>query len=233
LSKVAQWLRKISSVNKLSLGLFITGIVCICWAVAHIQAQTVHSTYAEIGQSSTFPIQTTGLTTKHVASLESSQPIAASNAVKLLYPVRPVEGDVIGGLTIPSLRLKFPIIEGTNENDLKRGVGHFVQSVLPGEDNNSVLSGHRDTVFWQLGTLKVGDRLIVQTSAGTFTYVIKHIRIVQKDNRTVIVPTDHAVLTLSTCYPFIFVGAAPKRYIITSDLVSENEASVAASPSNR
>lgn len=220
MSKVNQLLRKLSLVNKLSLGLLIPGIVCICWAVVHIQAQTVHSTYTESGHSSTFPTQTRGLTTNHVAPMESSQPVTAANAVKLLYPVRPVEGDNIGSLTIPSLRLKFPIIEGTNENDLKKGVGHFAQSVLPGEDNNSVLSGHRDTVFWQLGTLKIGNQLIVQTSAGTFTYVISHIRIVQKDNKTVIVPTDHAVLTVTTCYPFIFIGAAPDRYILTADLVS-------------
>jgi sortase A len=220
LGKLDQLLRKLSLVNKLSLGLLISGIVCSCWAVANIQAQTVHSTYTESNHSSTFPPQTRGLMTNHVAPMESSQPVAAPTAVKLLYPVRPVEGDNIGSLTIPSIRLKLPIIEGTNENDLKRGVGHFAQSVLPGEDNNCVLSGHRDTVFSQLGTLKIGNQLIVQTSAGSFTYVISHIRIVQKDDKTVIVPTDHAVLTVTTCYPFILIGAAPDRYILTADLAS-------------
>jgi len=67
--------------------------------------------------------------------------------------------------------------------------------------------------------LEVGDRLIVQTSAGSFTYEISDIRIVDKDDRTVIVPTDHAVLTLSTCYPFNYVGSAPDRYIISADAV--------------
>jgi len=221
LSKVNSLLRKLSLVSKLSLGLLILGIICICWAVVHIQEQTVHSTYTEITHSSTIATQANGLRTNHGNPIESVQTVAAvSNIGKLLYPVRPVDGDNIGSLTIPLLRLKLPIFEGTNENDLKRGIGHFSQSVLPGEDNNSVLSGHRDTVFSQLGNLKIGDKLIVKTSAGTFTYVINHIRIVQKDDKTVIVPTNHAVLTLTTCYPFIFVGAAPERYILTANLES-------------
>jgi len=102
---------------------------------------------------------------------------------------------------------------------LYHGVGHFTQSVLPGEEDNCVLSGHRDTVFSGLGKMKLGDQLIVQTSAGTFTYEVSGIRIVDKDDRTVIVPTDHAVLTLTTCYPFIFFGDAPQRYIISADIV--------------
>ena len=91
--------------------------------------------------------------------------------------------------------------------------------MLPGEEDNCVLSGHRDTVFAKLGKLKIDDQLIVQTSAGTYTYEIKRIRIVDKDDKTVIVPADHAVLTLTTCYQFYFVGSAPDRYILTADLV--------------
>lgn len=125
----------------------------------------------------------------------------------------------MGSLSIPALKQKLPIIEGTGTDDLKKGVGHFIKSVLPGERDNCVLSGHRDTVFARLGELKIGDRLIVETSAGTYTYQIKRIRIVHKDDRTVIVPTDHAVLTVSTCYPFHYIGSAPDRYVLSADLV--------------
>jgi sortase A len=92
--------------------------------------------------------------------------------------------------------------------------------VLPGEKDNCVLSGHRDTVFAGLGKLKKGDLVIARTSAGAFTYRITGIRIVRSNDRTVIVPTDHAVLTLSTCYPFNYVGNAPKRYVLIADLVT-------------
>ena len=123
-------------------------------------------------------------------------------------------------MTIPALKQEFAIIQGTGTEELKKGVGHFLQSVLPGENDNCVLSGHRTNVFSKLGKLKIGDQLIVQTSAGTFTYEIKNIRIVDKDDQTVIVPTGHAVLTVTTCYPFIFTGAAPNRYIISADLLT-------------
>ena len=131
----------------------------------------------------------------------------------------PADG-TIGSLSIPALKQKWPIVQGTGDSELKKGVGHFIQSAMPGGDDNCVLSGHRTTVFAKLGKLTIGDRLIVQTSAGTFTYEIARIRIVHKDDLTVIVHTDHAVLTLTTCYPFVYVGSAPDRYIVSADLVA-------------
>jgi len=157
----------------------------------------------------------------------TSQALESSGAPvpqRVLYPDYPSAGDDIGTLSIPALEQQFPIVQGTGDAELKEGVGHFVQSVLPGENDNCVLSGHRDTVFSRLGDLKVGDRLVVKTSAGVFTYAISRIWIVDKDDRTVIVPTDHAVLTVSTCYPFHFVGHAPDRYILSADLVGSRRA---------
>ena len=140
-------------------------------------------------------------------------------ADKTFYPVNPAEGDNIGSLTIPALNRKLPIIQGTGDKELKEGVGHFTQSVLPGEEDNCVFSGHRETVFRQLGKLKIGDQLIVQTSAGTFTYEVNGTRIVHEDDKTVIVPTAHAVLTMTTCYPFYTPGYFPERYIVSAVLV--------------
>ena len=137
----------------------------------------------------------------------------------IVYSPYPRVGEVIGTISLPSLKQKLPIIEGTNEPELKRGVGHYVRSVLPGIVDNSVLAGHRDSVFSQLGKLAVGDPLVVRTAAGQFTYMVSKFRIVTADDRTVIVPTSSAVLTLSTCYPFRYIGNAPKRFIVTADLV--------------
>ena len=69
------------------------------------------------------------------------------------------------------------------------GVGHFVESALPGEDNNCVISGHRDTVFTKVGELQIGDSLIIETSVGIFTYEVTGTKIVEKDDDTIIVPT--------------------------------------------
>jgi sortase A len=132
---------------------------------------------------------------------------------------QPKVGSVIGSLTIPRLKRVIPIIEGTGTKELKKGVGHYIGSVLPGVSDNSVLAGHRDSVFRNLGELKLGDLLTVKTSYGNFVYEVHKIRIVTANDRTVIVPTPKAVLTLSTCYPFRFVGNAPKRYIVQAGLV--------------
>lgn len=151
----------------------------------------------------------------------SSEPISKKTTKKELYPVRPKTGEEIGELYIPKLKAKLPIFHGTNEDELEKGVGHFAGSVLPGENDNSVLSGHRDTVFRKLGQVGEGDLLIVRTSAGEFTYKVNKVRIVDEDDRTVIVPKPRATLTVSTCYPFDYIGAAPERYILVAYLSSK------------
>ena len=132
---------------------------------------------------------------------------------------KPKVGDVIGTLSIPKIKKTINIIEGTGTKELKLGVGHYVGSVLPGVSDNSVLAGHRDSVFRRLGEVKIGDLMTVRTSYGTFVYEVHKIRIVDANDRTVIVPTKDAVLTLSTCYPFRFIGNAPKRYIVQAGLI--------------
>lgn len=139
-----------------------------------------------------------------------------------LYPEQPKEGQRIGKITVPKLGITIPIYEGTDEAELEKGVGHFSESVLPGENNNSVLSGHRDTVFRRLGEVEEGEILIVQTSAGEFTYRVKKIRIVDADDTTVIVPKPEASLTVTTCYPFSYVGDAPERFVLVSELIGSN-----------
>ncbi|ASS93113.1 class D sortase [Peribacillus simplex] len=151
----------------------------------------------------------------------SNKPPSNKTTKKELYPVRPETGEEIGELYIPKLKAKLPIFHGTNEDELEKGVGHFAGSVLPGENDNSVLSGHRDTVFRKLGQVGEGDLLIVRTSAGEFTYKVSKVRIVDEDDRTVIVPKPRATLTVSTCYPFDYIGAAPERYILVAYLASK------------
>lgn len=141
--------------------------------------------------------------------------------VKPLYPTTPAKGEVFGKIIIPKIKKEFPIIEGTDQNELAKGVGHYIGSVLPGEIDNTVLAGHRDTVFRELGEVGVGDIVEVETTAGRFTYKIINQRIVHKDDRTVIVSYDNAALTLITCYPFNFVGSAPDRFILVGQLVEE------------
>ncbi len=128
-------------------------------------------------------------------------------------------GDFLGTIEIRSIKRIANIFEGTSEAELSKGVGHFIQSVMPGVQDNAVISGHRDTVFSNLGKVKIGAKIVVIAESGRHVYQVERIRIVSRDDRTVIVPTEEAVLTLSTCYPFVFIGNAPKRYIVVAKLM--------------
>lgn len=204
---------KLSLIPILSLGVMALGIGFISWAMFSIWVQGDYydgDNLSLYSSPAAFAAELTNDTAESVAQAESD---------KALYPVNPAEGDNIGTLTIPALNRKLPILQGTGAKELKKGVGHFNQSVLPGEEDNCVLSGHRETVFRQLDKLKMGDLLIVQTSAGTFSYEVNGTRIVHADDKTVIVPTEHAVLTMTTCYPFNTPGYYPDRYIVLAALI--------------
>jgi sortase A len=203
---------KLSIVKGLSLGFMILGIGCISWAMISIWSQSFNS-YNSI------PTTLVVKQNKANTSPEVDPNGKIINVEKVIYKVNPIDGDNIGTITMPTLKQKLPIIQGTGDKELKKGVGHYVQSVLPGERDNCVISGHRDTVFSEIGKLKIGDPLIIQTVAGLFTYEVSGTRIVKQDDRTVIVPTDSAVLTMTTCYPFSFIGSAPDRYIVSANLV--------------
>jgi sortase A len=138
-----------------------------------------------------------------------------------LYLTKPKVGERIGAITFPTLDLSWAIYEGTTDAQLSKGVGHYVGSVLPGIEDNTILSGHRTTVFNRLGELEKGDEIYVKTSAGTFTYIVRSFWIVMRDNRKVIRPSWTGVLTLTTCYPFNSLTRTDKAFIVTADLVKE------------
>ena len=221
MNKLKQSGGKHSLVAVLSLGFMVFGIGCITYAMFNIWPQSGYSASA-FPRGNSIPINAEGvnkLEANNTDLLQEDPSHVLPVQKKTLYPEYPAEGDNIGSISIPAINRKLPIIQGTGVNELKKGVGHFTQSVLPGEEDNCVISGHRDTVFRKIGDLKIGDELIVQTSAGTFTYEVDGTRIVHEDDKTVIVPMDHAVLTMTTCYPFNFIGNATQRYIVSAALV--------------
>jgi sortase A len=193
---------RMSTARWICLAVIALGIGCVGFALVGI-ARPIDSLAGYPGTASN-------------GSVASANGSAASMAVL----AHPKVGNKLGVLSIPSLGKKFPIVEGTSATELLRGVGHFRGSVMPGGLDNCVLSGHRDTVFTKLGRLKKGDRLVVTTAAGKFTYQITQIKIVHANNKAIVVHSDHAVLTVTTCYPFRFVGSAPDRFVLVADLVA-------------
>lgn len=127
----------------------------------------------------------------------------------------PEMGDAVGILEIPTLEAKLPIVEGTDPDDLEKGVGHYLGSAYPEQNDQIVLSGHRDTVFRSLGDVKVGDTFTVKLPYGDFEYEMVNSKIVDADDTTIIKSTaPDEELVITTCYPFSYVGNAPERYII-------------------
>ncbi|WP_407701360.1 class D sortase [Virgibacillus senegalensis] len=129
----------------------------------------------------------------------------------------PEQGETAGILAIPKIGAELPIVEGTDPDDLEKGVGHYKGTAYPTENDQIVLSGHRDTVFRRMGEVEIGDIFIVKLPYGEFRYQMESARIVDANDRTIIKSTaPDEVLTLTTCYPFSYLGNAPQRYIITA-----------------
>ncbi len=128
----------------------------------------------------------------------------------------------LGVLDIPSLRLQVPVLEGTDDLTLDRGVGHITGTASLGEPGNTGIAGHRDGFFRGLKDVHVGEMIDVYTQHGRSRYVVDEIRIVSPDEVSVLAPRAKASLTLVTCYPFYFVGSAPSRYIVHATLAEDD-----------
>lgn len=126
---------------------------------------------------------------------------------------------VIGKLTIPAIKGKWPLVEGVSNADLAKGVGHYTGSANPGETGNAIYAGHREMGLKQLGKLEIGEEIIIDTLQGQFIYEVTDTRVVDQHDRSVHVESDEALLTIITCYPFDYIGAAPDRFILTASLI--------------
>jgi sortase A len=131
-------------------------------------------------------------------------------------------GEETASLIIPKLEQKFSVYWGADDATLDQGVGMFVSDLttIPGGNGHTVLSGHRDTVFTGLGELAKKDQLMIEYDGKVYVYEITETWITHEDDRTVIVEKDESVLTLTTCYPFDYIGYAPDRYVVQAKLVS-------------
>jgi sortase A len=134
-------------------------------------------------------------------------------------PSHPVHlGDTIAKLEIPRLDAELYVVEGDGPHELRRGPGHLAGTALPGAAGNCVIAGHRDTHFRVLKDIREGDDIVLQTSTGQYLYRVKHMRVVSPDNTSALQPTSSAELNLITCYPFYYVGSAPKRFVVEAQL---------------
>jgi len=97
---------------------------------------------------------------------------------------------------------------------LRRGAGHIPETAQPGDPGNVGIAAHRDSFFRGLKDVRKNDIIRLETLEGTYRYRVDWTRIVTPEDTAVLDATANPALTLVTCYPFYYVGSAPKRFIV-------------------
>jgi sortase A len=121
-------------------------------------------------------------------------------------------------LRVEKIELEVPVLDGTDDLTLNRGVGRIVGTARPGARGNIGIAGHRDGFFRRLKDLSVGDTIDLVLRDRTDAYVVDEIQVVNPDNVRVLRASTTPSLTLVTCYPFYFIGSAPRRYIVHASI---------------
>jgi sortase A len=132
----------------------------------------------------------------------------------------PLPSSVIGRLQIPRLQLTAMVREGADGKTLHHAVGHIPGTALPGAFGNVALAGHRDTFFRELRNIRKDDVIEFETENGTYRYVVESTEVVGPRDVGVLAASNGRVLTLVTCYPFYYIGSAPKRFIVRATQLS-------------
>jgi sortase A len=127
-------------------------------------------------------------------------------------------------LRIPSVKLVVPVFDGTSDQNLNRGAGRIEGTAQIGAPGNVGIAAHRDGFFRVLKDIRIGDELLLESHASSEVYRIVATTIVDPSDVSVLDPTLISTVTLVTCYPFYYVGSAPRRFIVHAQLVSPQKA---------
>lgn len=130
-----------------------------------------------------------------------------------------IVGSPLGRIEISTIGLAVMILEGTDDWTLRRGVGHIPGTSLPSQRGNVVIAGHRDTFFRPLRKIRKNDEITLRTLNGSYRYQVDSTQVIEPEDTKVLDDSDEEILTLVTCYPFNFVGSAPKRFIVRAHRV--------------
>jgi sortase A len=117
-------------------------------------------------------------------------------------------------MTIEKLGIQVPVYDGTDDFNLNRGVGRIEGTAMVSGEGNLGVAGHRDSFFRGLKDIAIGDAIDLLTLDGKEFYTVSSIEIVDPSDVWVLAPSEEKTITLVTCYPFYYVGHAPKRYIV-------------------
>lgn len=130
----------------------------------------------------------------------------------------PYAGHAIAILRIPKLHLEVPVLDGTDAITLNRGVGRIRGTALPGQRGNIGIAGHRDGFFRGLKDIHAGDEIELLAAQQTEIYIVDRTVIVDPGDTSVLENGATPALTLVTCYPFHYIGNAPRRFVVEASL---------------
>ena len=187
--------------------LLVIGIVCLGY-FGYVSAETaLYQAYE----------------TRELDAILTSMPAAPESPAQIgdtLPPrAQPAPGSLLGRLEIPRLNVSAIVRAGSDSRTLRLAIGHIGGTALPGERGNVGLAAHRDTFFRRLDEIRVDEQVRLGTRDGTFTYRVAGTRIVDPQDMWVLDQTNDPALTLITCYPFRYIGSAPRRFIVRAQLV--------------
>jgi sortase A len=131
------------------------------------------------------------------------------------------EGSPLGRIEISKIGVAAMILEGIDEGSLRRAVGHIPGTPLPGQQGNVALAGHRDTFFRGLRKISKDDVITLTMLSGYYRYRVDSTKVVEPEETEVLDDAGDDILTLVTCYPFNFVGSAPKRSVVRAHRIPE------------
>lgn len=131
-----------------------------------------------------------------------------------LSATAPTNSIPLAVLRIPGLELTVPVYADTSDANLNRGAGLIAGTAGPEASGNTAIAAHRDSFFRALQDIALGDRIEIEHFSGTRAYRVSALYIVNPDDMRPLQQTQHSMLTLVTCYPFYYVGSAPRRYIV-------------------
>jgi sortase A len=196
ITRVVEWL------------LLAAGVGCL----GAVLFQTLDARLFQSGQTAAFARAASQRPDDAAAAVAEASPAPAFTPA-----VAPATGALIGMLEIPRLQVSTPVVEGDDAATLNKAVGHLPDTPLPWQPGNSAVAAHRDGLFRPLERIRVGDEIVVKTTDAALRYRVAATSIVAPDDLSVLDRRGRDTLTLITCYPFRYVGNAPKRFIVHAE----------------
>lgn len=188
--------------------LLVTGVLALAYVAYALSDATIFQAY----QNWRFQENLTEGVPMPPAPAASLADADQANAESLLRAAS--AGSPLGRIEIRSIGIGVMVLEGTDDRTLRRAVGHIPGTSLPGRHGNVAIAGHRDTFFRPLRNIRKNDEIEFATLNGFYRYRVDFTKVVEPDDVEVLSDSDDAALTLVTCYPFWYVGPAPKRFIV-------------------